>query len=167
MALYCIFHDFIGPLTNVFCGIIWKWHQSTFSSSIWIVGKLDNAVKMLIFALLNHPCVFTCPWQSVCAYRGYQQQDAHEFMRYLLDRLHTELQGSTWPTTPKKQTNGHATIVSLIFGGLLLSEVTCRPCGSLYKKIDPFLGRQGCLKTWLMFIWHGILRKQMNVVVFC
>ena len=83
----------------------------------------------------------TCSIHSL--YRGYQQQDAHEFMRYLLDRLHTELQGTRWLSAPRKQTNGHTTIVSLIFRGLLLSEVTCRPCGSLYKKIDPFLGTQG------------------------
>ena len=76
-------------------------------------------------------------------FRGYQQQDAHEFMRYLLDRLHTELltllpyPNSNSPFIGPK---GKSTIVTAIFGGLLQNEVTCLVCGVESKKHDPFLG---------------------------
>lgn len=83
--------------------------------------------------------LFTVMWKIFPRFRGYQQQDAHEFMRYLLDRLHSELQGSRWPNQTRQQTNGKSTIVTLMFGGLLLSEVHCQMCGSFFKKIDPFL----------------------------
>ena len=50
-------------------------------------------------------------------HRGYQQQDAHEFMHYLLDRVHTELLLSP------KSFGTTETIITGIFGGLLHSEV--------------------------------------------
>lgn len=61
--------------------------------------------------------------------RGYQQQDAHEFMRYLLDQLHSELCQQAPPLV-----NGDAdgvlsddkprsSVVSQLFEGLLQSDV--------------------------------------------
>lgn len=58
--------------------------------------------------------------------RGYQQQDAHEFMRYLLDKLHTELAQALQTRTSEQAKN---TIVSDIFGGVLQSDVSCQNIG--------------------------------------
>lgn len=70
--------------------------------------------------------------------RGYQQQDAHEFMRYLLDKLHTELAQSRTSEQAKN------TIVSDIFGGVLQSDVSYQwpSCGLVGK---------GSSKAFLLF----------------
>lgn len=86
--------------------------------------------------------LFSVIWQVVPRFRGYQQQDAHEFMRYLLDRLHTELL-TLLPyqndNSPFIGTKGKSTIVTAIFGGLLQNEVNCLICNMESKKHDPFL----------------------------
>uniref|UniRef100_A0A8W8MI99 Ubiquitin carboxyl-terminal hydrolase n=1 Tax=Magallana gigas TaxID=29159 RepID=A0A8W8MI99_MAGGI len=86
--------------------------------------------------------LFAVIWKVVPRFRGYQQQDAHEFMRYLLDRLHTELLTLLpYPNSdsPFIGPKGKSTIVTAIFGGLLQNEVTCLVCGVESKKHDPFL----------------------------
>jgi len=68
--------------------------------------------------------LFSVIWKLVPRFRGYQQQDAHEFMRYLLDKMHTELaEGSIFGTTIDR-TSKKSTIVSEIFGGVLQSDVS-------------------------------------------
>ncbi|KAJ8718592.1 hypothetical protein PYW08_002829 [Mythimna loreyi] len=91
---------------------------------------------------ISPECLFLVIWKVVPRFRGYQQQDAHEFLRYMLDRLHTELQqllpaeradASFLPRAPS------ASIVTAVFGGTLQSEVRCLACGTESKKFDPFL----------------------------
>ncbi|KAK2171241.1 hypothetical protein NP493_1087g00063 [Ridgeia piscesae] len=86
--------------------------------------------------------LFSVIWKVVPRFRGYQQQDAHEFMRYLLDRLHSELLTLLpYPnsTSPYICPKGKSTIVTAIFGGILQSEVNCLVCGMESRKHDPFL----------------------------
>ena len=64
-------------------------------------------------------------------------------MRYLLDRMHSELlQLLPYPTSNSQfiTQRSTSTIVTAIFGGLLQNEVNCLICGMESKKHDPFLG---------------------------
>lgn len=86
--------------------------------------------------------LFTVIWRVVPRFRGYQQQDAHEFLRYMLDRLHTELLNILpYPHSSRDfiGAKGKSTIVTTIFGGVLQNEVNCLMCGTESKKHDPFL----------------------------
>ncbi|XP_048473200.1 ubiquitin carboxyl-terminal hydrolase 3 isoform X3 [Rhincodon typus] len=126
----------------------------------------DNSVSLVeefrktLCALWQGSQTAFCPeslfyviWKIMPNFRGYQQQDAHEFMRYLLDHLHLELQrsyngmttsfispdSSSISSSSKCCINGVSTIVTNIFGGILQNEVNCLICGTESRKFDPFL----------------------------
>ncbi|RKO89936.1 hypothetical protein BDK51DRAFT_26961 [Blyttiomyces helicus] len=71
---------------------------------------------------------FDAVWAIVPMFRGYQEQDAQEFIRYLLDRIHHELHDE-----PIRNS------IENVFQGLLRNVVRCLKCGYVSTKTDPFL----------------------------
>ncbi|KAF6033193.1 USP3 [Bugula neritina] len=89
---------------------------------------------------LSPASLFAVIWKVVPNFRGYQQQDAHEFMRYLLDRLHQELltllpAGSF--TLPRNSLTGvKNSVVTAIFGGVL-QIVKPKPTSNTRRRYYP------------------------------
>ena len=69
-------------------------------------------------------------------FRLGRQEDAHEYMRYLLDHLTACLQ-PVWPVP--KGVKEKPTLVQATFEGKLQSCVRCLGCGYESKTLDPFL----------------------------
>lgn len=107
---------------------------------------------------ISPECLFVVIWKVVPQFRGHRQHDAHEFLRYMLDRLHTELQYLAVPieipssatcklngkllniagvgeTTNSITFRGKSSIVTNIFGGTLQSEVSVRDFCDMTKYI--------------------------------
>jgi len=82
------------------------------------------------------------------AFRGFQHQDAHEFMNYFLNQIGEELQGEARET---KEANGQPqpasaagkepvkTWVQRIFEGTLTNETRCLTCETITSRDEAFL----------------------------
>ena len=56
-----------------------------------------------------------------------RQEDAHEFLRYLVEQVQQKA----------KHNKSDSKILDNIFNGSLESQISCSGCKSVYKKIDP------------------------------
>ncbi|CAO2607420.1 Ubiquitin carboxyl-terminal hydrolase 49 [Lemmus lemmus] len=96
------------------------------------------------WALVSPFAMLHSVWSLIPAFRGYDQQDAQEFLCELLHKVQQELEseGSTRriliPFSQRKLTKQVLKVVNTIFHGQLLSQVTCVSCNYKSNTIEPF-----------------------------
>ncbi|TRY86027.1 hypothetical protein DNTS_029361 [Danionella cerebrum] len=83
-------------------------------------------------------------WNLIPAFRGYDQQDAQEFLCELLDKVQQELESDAprkrflIPISQRKLSKQVLKVLNTIFHGQLLSQVTCRSCERRSNTVEPF-----------------------------
>ncbi|OWF43003.1 ubiquitin carboxyl-terminal hydrolase 45-like [Mizuhopecten yessoensis] len=111
---------------------------------------------------VNPNALFSQVCKKAQRFRGYQQQDSHELLRYLLDSMKTEevkrrqaailkffkLSENINPKKVDEETRyrvreygrqGKHTFVDAVFGGNLISTVICEECSYISQIFEPFL----------------------------
>uniref|UniRef100_A0A914C8K4 Ubiquitin carboxyl-terminal hydrolase n=1 Tax=Acrobeloides nanus TaxID=290746 RepID=A0A914C8K4_9BILA len=123
--------------------------------------------------------------QAVPRFRGYNQQDAHELLRYLLDVLRKEEQdrwkqgiamylGLSVDTNPKKVEHEKVLLakglleaagrplIDSIFGGSLLQSIRCLRCNHVSNRLEPYLDLSLPLATGTKNHVPNIKKKGVN-----
>ncbi|OLL24630.1 Ubiquitin carboxyl-terminal hydrolase 2 [Neolecta irregularis DAH-3] len=113
---------------------------SSLIRSLWTPEKLSKVISPHQF--------FDQIARTAPIFQGYQQQDAQEFLHCVLNRLHTEM-----------STTQHSTIITNLFQGELWNEITCKKCGNVSVKSDPFLDLSLDIPEHLNPAIHGCLEN--------
>ena len=72
-------------------------------------------------------------------FRKGRQEDAHEFVRCLLDAMHKRCVDVVKPKLKPNSPRSETTFVWKVFGGKLRSQVNCKTCGRNSETFDSFL----------------------------
>ncbi|XP_071801065.1 ubiquitin carboxyl-terminal hydrolase 16-like [Asterias amurensis] len=126
-----------------------------------LVGFLDEMNKGGKSSIVNPRGLFNQICQKASRFKGYQQQDSHELLRYLLDGMraeemkrmqeailtHFDIKGSkvkSLDDATKKKIKMYGlhckhTFVDSVFSGQLLSLVHCNECHEVSEVLEPFL----------------------------
>ncbi|XP_045068721.1 ubiquitin carboxyl-terminal hydrolase 3 isoform X2 [Coregonus clupeaformis] len=131
------------------------------------VSLVEELRKTLCYLWHGGPTAFSPDslfyviWKIMPSFRGYQQHDAHEFLRYLLDHLHRELQGRLngakhLPPDSVKVSTDNPTL----------------PPDGLALPLDgvklPTTGGKCCMKgssTVVTSIFGGVLQNEVNCLI--
>lgn len=84
-------------------------------------------------------------WKGGGGLAGYSQQDAHEYLGFILNSLHSAITAEDddgngdSSQNYKDSTKDCSCIIHQTFGGLLKSTVTCSTCKNTTATLDPFM----------------------------
>ncbi|KAJ8027110.1 Ubiquitin carboxyl-terminal hydrolase 16 [Holothuria leucospilota] len=129
-----------------------------------LLGFLEDVNKESKNSSVNPRPLFSEVCQKAARFKGYQQQDSHELLRYLLDSMRNEqikriqegilntfnikdkdkskinkLDENTKKKIREYGLKGKMTFVDGVFGGYLISSVKCQVCNTVSEILEPFL----------------------------
>ncbi|CCF55856.1 hypothetical protein KAFR_0A04210 [Kazachstania africana CBS 2517] len=94
-------------------------------------GKPINQYHDGFISMLN------CSWKINDNFAGYSQQDAHEFLQFILNRLHRDYKLTS---TYTNNTDSCSCLIHSIFQGKLKSSIVCPECHDNSKTVtDPYI----------------------------
>ncbi|GAB1194865.1 hypothetical protein APSETT444_004116 [Aspergillus pseudonomiae] len=134
VILQTLLHD---PILNTyFLGSGHQSHDCTMSDCIACAvaeafADFNSSDKAEGFAALN---LLLASWRASSALAGYQQQDAHEYYQFLVDKLHSSTDGHH-----ENHEKGCPCFFHKTFYGKLRSSVTCDKCGNVTRTDDPMV----------------------------
>ncbi|SMN20537.1 similar to Saccharomyces cerevisiae YMR223W UBP8 Ubiquitin-specific protease that is a component of the SAGA (Spt-Ada-Gcn5-Acetyltransferase) acetylation complex [Maudiozyma saulgeensis] len=81
-----------------------------------------------------------CAWKINQNFAGYSQQDAHEFLQFLLNQLHNDYKRVEHRTSTTTDGSSCKCLIHSMFQGALKSSIVCSSCNDDSKTIiDPFM----------------------------
>ncbi|PVU94649.1 hypothetical protein BB561_002379 [Smittium simulii] len=121
---------------------------------------ISCAMEATVIATLNAQHSSISPKQIVSRLkliakhmRVGRQEDAHEFMRYLIDSLYSNVSKTYSPTKKVLSVYSdihndlNSSILNRIFGGYLQSQVVCLNCKAVSNTIDKFFDLSLCIQN--------------------
>ena len=79
-------------------------------------------------------------WKSGGGLAGYSQQDAHEYLGFILNSLHeSNAEDGEGGNDGHNDSKDCTCVIHQTFGGILKSTVTCSTCHNTTTAIDPFM----------------------------
>lgn len=81
-----------------------------------------------------------CAWKINQNFAGYSQQDAHEFLQFLLNQIHNDYKRVEHRTSSTGEGSSCKCLIHSMFQGALKSSIVCSNCNDDSKTIvDPFM----------------------------
>ncbi|OJJ40307.1 hypothetical protein ASPWEDRAFT_166387 [Aspergillus wentii DTO 134E9] len=134
VVLQTLLHD---PILNTyFLGNGHQSHDCTVRDCIGCAvaeafSDFNSSDKAEGFAALS---LLLASWRASPTLAGYQQQDAHEYYQFLVDKLHSSTDGHQ-----ENHEKGCSCFFHKTFYGKLRSSVTCDKCGNVTRTEDPMV----------------------------
>ncbi|XP_074660354.1 ubiquitin carboxyl-terminal hydrolase 44-like isoform X2 [Tubulanus polymorphus] len=91
------------------------------------------------WAIVSPQSMLHAVWNVIPFFRGYSQQDAQEFLCEVLDKVENEIEKNSRKIRNRRSSNNTpSNLITALFQGQLVSQLTCQNCKKISETKEPF-----------------------------